>query len=188
MATWTAGTALGSGILISQAWIQNVVNAQKFLAANDTTYGKDLCQMRRTTTQSITASTWTAISFDAEDFDAAGGHNTGTNTSRYTVQASGKYRLTAAITLNYTTGTPTIAGIFRKNASGTGIGGAITGSYTTLNCPSSGQNTIILATTYVALTAGSDWVDVAVWCNGSGITADPSAGAVQMGVEWVGAP
>ena len=187
MATWTAGTALGTGALISQAWVQNVVNAQKFLAANDATYGKDLCQMRRTTSQSLTASTWTAISFDAEDFDAAGGHSTSTNTSRYTAQASGKYRLTAAITFNYTTGTPTLAGIFRKNGSGTGIGGAITGSYTTLNCASSGQNTLILATTYVAL-AATDWVDVAVWCNGSGITLDPSSGAVQMAVEWVGAP
>ena len=186
MATWTAGTALGTGAPISQAWVQNVVNAQKFLAANDATYGKDLCQMRATTSQSLTASTWTAISFDVEDFDVAAGHSTSALTARYTAQASGKYRLTAAITFNYTVGTPTIAGIFRKKASGTGIGGAIDGSYTVLNCASSQKNTLILATTYVAL-ASADWVDVAVWCNGSGITIDPSAGAVQMAVEWVGA-
>ena len=186
MATWTAGTALGTGALISQAWVQNVVNAQKFLAANDATYGKDLCQMQRTTSSSLTASTWTAVSFDAEDFDVANGHDLSAS-ARYTAKAPGKYRLTAAITFNYTVGTPTIAGIFRKNASGTGITGAITGSYTTLNCASSGQNTLILATTYVSL-AATNWVDVAVWCNGSGITIDPNVGAVQMAVEWVGAP
>lgn len=185
MATWTAGTALGTGALISQAWIQNVVNAQKFLAATDTTYGKDLCQMRRTTTQSLTAGSYNAISFNAEDFDVAGGHDTGTNTYRYTAKAAGKYRLTGAATVTWTTAaSPSLQGRFTLN------GTAITGSLVYV-CPGSTTAvTVVMPAVYVSL-AVNDWVSFEVFWpltgGGTGQVVDPTAGAVQMGVEWVGA-
>ena len=188
MATWTAGTALGTGAPISQAWVQNVVNAQKFLAANDATYGKDLCQMRRTTSQTGMASaTWTAISFEAEDFDVANGHSTSTTTNRYTAQAAGKYRLTAAITLSFTSGSVSINGLFRLNGSGFNNTGAIAGSWASMKTGTTTQATLVLPTTYVSLTAGQ-WVDVVIFTDASAPVPDPSAGAVQMAVEWVGAP
>lgn len=47
--------------------------------------------IRQTVAQSLTSSTWTAITFDTEEVDSDGGHSTVTNTSRYTGQTAGWY-------------------------------------------------------------------------------------------------
>lgn len=56
-------------------------------------------KMRNSITQSIANTTATALTWDTEDYDTAGGHSTVTNTSRYTVQTgyAGKYRLNATV-------------------------------------------------------------------------------------------
>lgn len=50
----------------------------------------------RSTTQSVPDATWTAVAFDAEDFDTNTFHDTATNPSRFTVPTgyAGKYRVT----------------------------------------------------------------------------------------------
>lgn len=55
----------------------------------------DYCIMTRTT-QSIANATTTAIAFNAEVIDAAGGHSTVTNNSRYVGQHAGYYRVEAS--------------------------------------------------------------------------------------------
>ncbi|HEX5997276.1 MAG TPA: hypothetical protein VFY84_19220 [Jiangellales bacterium] len=46
---------------------------------------------RQTAAQTLTTSTFTAITLGTEDVDSAGGHSTVTNTSRYTGQYAGWY-------------------------------------------------------------------------------------------------
>lgn len=54
-----------------------------------------LAKMRNSAGQSVANSTPTALTWDTEDFDTAGGHSTSSNTSRYTCQTgtAGKYRV-----------------------------------------------------------------------------------------------
>jgi hypothetical protein len=46
---------------------------------------------RKSAAQSVSSSTWTAISWDVEDLDSDASHSTVTNTSRYTAQTAGWY-------------------------------------------------------------------------------------------------
>lgn len=162
----------------------NTVGDINFLGASGTG-AKDLCQMRRTTTLSLTKGVWTAVPLDAEDFDAANGHSTVTNTHRYTAAAAGKYRLSGAIGFTQSTTTTTVAGQFRKNATATtGTTGAITGSYAVTNVSGTIQ-TLVLPTCYVSLAAG-DWVDMIAY-NGNDTPAIDNAYSCIFTVEWVGA-
>ena len=161
----------------------NTVGDINFLgAAGGTTVAKDLAYLRRTTSQSLTASVWTATLFDAEDIDAANGHSTTTNTSRYTAVAAGKYRITGAVSFTWASGTADFGVGFRKNGSGTGIVGLVSGSTNILYTQPAAAGYIVAPTVYVALAVG-DWVEQIVYCSGT----TPSAAAnTQMGVEWVG--
>ena len=60
---------------------------------DDYTLLKPLARLRQEAAQSVNASTWTALSFGAEDIDTHNGHDNSTNPSRYTVQKEGYYRL-----------------------------------------------------------------------------------------------
>lgn len=80
-----AGTAISSGA-ISDARTYAKIGR-----------GPAPCRVIRTTAQSIGNGGFTAISFDSEDYDADGMHNTVTPT-RITVPVSGVYRLGGAIT------------------------------------------------------------------------------------------
>ena len=163
----------------------NTVADINFLgAAGGSTVAKDLAFLRRTTNQVLTASTWTAISFDAEDIDAANGHSTTTNTSRYTAVAAGKYRFGGGAYFTYSSGTPTIAAGFRLNGSGTGNTGYIVGSLTQMKPSTSTGCSIVLPTTLVSLTAGQ-WVELIVYCDGTSPQIDNSYQPT-MSVEWVG--
>ena len=52
------------------------------------------CKATRSTDMSISATTSTAITWDTEEYDTDGYHSTSSNTSRLTVPAVGKYRVT----------------------------------------------------------------------------------------------
>lgn len=185
MGTFTAATAIPTGGLITSAWMTNTVGDLNFLgAAGGATVAKDLCFMRRTTNQTLTTSTWTAISFDAEDFDAANGHSTSSNTSRYTATASGKYRLGGCAYISYNSGTPAISAGFRLNGSGTGSSGYIAGSLCRVYPATSTAASIVLPTTLVSLTAGN-WVELIVYCDGTSPQVD-NAYQASFSVEWVG--
>jgi len=79
-----------------------------------------------TSTQAVTLNTETPVLFDSEEFDTSAFHDTGSNTSRFTVPAglAGKYRMQAGGILNVTGGEVE----FRKNGTtyirGSGSGSA----------------------------------------------------------------
>jgi hypothetical protein len=54
-------------------------------------------QLRQTVAQAIGSGAFTALTFDSEDYDNRNGHSTSSNTSRYTCQVAGWYRLTGKI-------------------------------------------------------------------------------------------
>jgi hypothetical protein len=59
---------------------------------------------RQTSVQSTTTGVWTALTMDTEEYDSHGGHSIVTNTSRYTCQVAGRYRVSgrAAFAANST--------------------------------------------------------------------------------------
>lgn len=61
---------------------------------------KPAARLRQTSGQTPADNTWTAITFEVEDWDTdpdgIGGHSTVTNTSRYTARYPGLYRLAGA--------------------------------------------------------------------------------------------
>jgi hypothetical protein len=96
LAGLTTVTSPVTGTLISSTTFGIPVANDITVLANPPT-----AKLRNSVTQSITnnVAAGTAITWDTEDFDTAGGHSTVTNTSRYTCQAgyAGKYRLDATV-------------------------------------------------------------------------------------------
>jgi hypothetical protein len=64
------------------------------------------CKVVKTSTQSIPNVTWTALTFQAQDFNIGSLHSTGSNPSRITIQSTGLYVFgaTVASTLNSQSG------------------------------------------------------------------------------------
>ncbi|MFE5140302.1 hypothetical protein ACFRDV_21940 [Streptomyces fagopyri] len=50
-----------------------------------------------TSAQSLSDNVWTSLNLDTEQYDSDNGHSTSTNTSRYTVQVAGTYRVAASV-------------------------------------------------------------------------------------------
>ena len=78
--TWVAGE------IVTAAYMNNTIrDVENYLLAPPLFLG------RQTVAQTLTTGTFTAVTFDAEDVDSAGGHSTSVNTSRYTAQYTGWY-------------------------------------------------------------------------------------------------
>lgn len=186
MATWTASTAIPSGGLITSAWMNNVTGMINFLGAANVSAGKDLFMGRQTTQQTITGGTAvpTALTFGAEDVDVAEGHSIITQTSRYTVKAAGKYRLTGSISIKANQPAQQAVGYYYKN--GSLINTGTKGVFYIVNYASAEQQ-FIMPTVYTSLNTG-DYVELyAYGSNASGFTTDVSMSQSTFGVEWVGA-
>jgi hypothetical protein len=65
------------------------VKVERFLAS----WGPPAAHLRQTTAQTLVNGTWTTVTFGAEDYDNAGGHDPASNTSRYTIKQAGRYQL-----------------------------------------------------------------------------------------------
>lgn len=183
MATWTAATAIPSGGLITSAWMTNVTGAINFLGAASATAGKDLFFARQTVAQTIPNNTVTALTFTTEDIDVANGHSTSTNTSRYTAQASGKYRLTGSIACPaFAAADVNWYGAFYKNGSLLASGAKAMFVTHSIN----NAVTYIMPAYYTTLTASTDYVELVVF-KAVGFNTEISASQSTFGVEWVGA-
>lgn len=83
--TWVAGE-----VVTAPHFNDNIRDVLLYLLA------RPIFQGRQTSAQSIPDNTVTAVTFNAEDVDSAGGHSTSTNTSRYTAVYPGWYRASPA--------------------------------------------------------------------------------------------
>jgi len=109
--------------------------------------------------QSIANATYTAISFDGEDYDTDAFHDNSTNNSRITIPSgkAGKYLVTANISLESGAGNFRIINIY-KNGSGTGDNTVATVS---------GFGTIVVKTVVMNLAVG-DYIQAFVYQNSGG--------------------
>lgn len=56
-----------------------------------------LTQLRKSVTQSVSPATWTALTWDVEDYDALGLHDNATNNTRITAVSAGTLRVSAHV-------------------------------------------------------------------------------------------
>lgn len=188
MATWTAATAIATGNLITSSWMSNTVNAVNFLgAAGGSTVAKDLFFARQGSVQSIGAgAVFTPITFAGEDFDAANGHSTSSNQSRYVVQAAGKYRLMGGVAVAGTV-TDNVTVGYLKSLGGTGTSSLISQAAQNVGVVAGASNTIIYAPTILVSLAAGDYVELATYRGLNGFSTVISGVQSYFGVEWVGA-
>lgn len=76
------------------------------------------CSLSKSASQSISNATFTAITFDVEQFDTDAFHSTSSNTSRITIPSgkAGKYQINGGIQYANTTGGIRYAAIYKNNA------------------------------------------------------------------------
>jgi len=183
VATWTAATAIPTGQLITSSWMTNTVNAINFLgAAGGSTVAKDLFFARQGTGQALTVTTGNVLTFGGEDFDTANGHSTATNTSRYTVQAAGKYRLTGGVAIPSSAAQQTVRAAFYKNGSALSEAAKCYIAISNVGFP----QTIVMPTVYASL-AVNDYIEIHAIPYAAGFTTEVTNSQSFFGVEWIGA-
>ena len=176
------------------AGLQSVTTPVTLTAISSTTFGipvannltvlanPPLAKMRNSTNQSIPNTTDTALTWDTEDFDTAGGHSTVSNTSRYTCQSgyAGKYLVRCTVFYAASAG-----GTFRD------VWFAINGTNVTGSSgralPASATILSVTAETIVTLTVG-DYVEAFTRHDSGGalLTATPFArGQSFFEVQWI---
>lgn len=102
---WSAGTQYAPGDVVVYGGITYLaVNPSLGVAPPfSVPFITPTCRVYRTTAQSITSGTPTAISFDAERFDTDAIHDLVTNPTRLTCRTAGKYLITGAMEWGATT-------------------------------------------------------------------------------------
>ncbi|MFB7171079.1 hypothetical protein ACFCYM_09690 [Streptomyces sp. NPDC056254] len=133
--------------------------------------------LKQTVSQSIPNATWGIITFDTEDVDTYGGHSTSVNTSRYTCQFAGWYR---------------VGGRAAFAANATGSRGArvhINANYIPGAATLTGAGTLsgIPQTDHILYLNVGDYVEIAGGHNSGGAlsTAVTFESASMMYVEWI---
>ncbi|MCX5197232.1 hypothetical protein OOK31_25595 [Streptomyces sp. NBC_00249] len=133
--------------------------------------------LQQTVVQSIANGVWGVITFDTEIKDTYGGHSTVTNTSRYTVQLAGTYRVTGrAAFANNATGSRGA----RIHKNGVFIQGAA-------NLAGAGTLAGISEASHLLDLAVGDYVEVAGGQNSGGSLSTSFSGeaASMMYIEWI---
>ncbi|MEV7584383.1 hypothetical protein [Streptomyces erythrochromogenes] len=136
-----------------------------------------LAVLYQTVVQSVPNGTWGVITFDAEIVDTYGGHSTSSNTSRYTCQYAGWYRVggRAAFDPNSTGSRGS-----RVHINGNYIRGAAT-------LGGAGNLSGIPYTEHILYLQPGDYVEIAGGQNSGGSlsTANANEAASYMYVEWI---
>lgn len=136
-----------------------------------------LAVLFQTVVQSVPNGTWGVLTFDSEVVDTYGGHSTSSNTSRYTCQYAGWYRVggRAAFDINATGSRGArvhINGAYIRGAATLGAAGNLNG---------------IPYTEHVLYLQVGDYVEIAGGQNSGGAlsTANVNEAASYMYVEWI---
>jgi hypothetical protein len=154
---------------IQAAWgnaVASLINELRTAVTALTTL--EQARVRQSVAQSLTTSTWTALTFTSEDLDTASGHSTVSNTSRYTVVTGGAFLLSGGCGFsNNVTG---VRGVrWAKN------GTAINGSESVAAATPAIGNRVAARVIVVSLVA-SDYVELEAF-QSSGAGLNTSAGS-----------
>ncbi|MFG2617818.1 hypothetical protein ACGFXC_09315 [Streptomyces sp. NPDC048507] len=138
---------------------------------------KPIAILQQTITQSVANGAWGVITFDTEITDPNNGHSTSSNTSRYTCQYAGWYRITGRAAFA-TNGTGSRGCRIHKN--GSFIQGAA-------NLAGAGTLNGISEVSHVLFLNVSDYVEVAGGQNSGGALSTSFSGeaASMMYVDWI---
>lgn len=141
-------------------------------------------QLYRSAALSLSNSTWTLLSFDAETYDTDVMHDNATNPSRLVIKTAGYYRLAGAISYaNNNTGTRDYS--IRLNAAGSVSGGTEVFGLT-IDPPSAGQGVCVLPPLTVAL-AVNDYIEAFGYqSSGGSLTVMTGASNTFLQAELVG--
>jgi hypothetical protein len=99
-----------SGEFVVASYMNGIRDALNFLLQ------PPLCVAKQTVIQSISTA-WAPVTMDAEDIDRDGGHSVASNTSRYTGQTPGWYRIDGTISWSANTSGMRGVSIWVNNAS-----------------------------------------------------------------------
>lgn len=150
--TWVAGSVLTAAQLNSTARD----------GGNFWLTVKPACRVRQTVVQSIPNSAYTAITYDAEDYDNDGMHSTSTNTSRITCVTPGRYIIVAADSVAVSaTGIRIIQVRTTLAASGTRVGAS-------LLVPAQGTTNADLSTAWSDYLFAGDYFEAILFQNSGG--------------------
>ncbi|MFD3717282.1 hypothetical protein [Streptomyces sp. NPDC058674] len=117
-----------------------------------------LAVLAQTSVQSIPNATWGVITFDSEIIDSYSGHSTVSNTSRYTCQVAGTYRITGRVSFAVN-GSGSRGARVHKNGNFL-IGGA--------NLLGAGTLNGVIEVSHILTLAVSDYVEIAGGHNSGG--------------------
>ncbi|MGW5852080.1 hypothetical protein ACWFQ8_29740 [Streptomyces sp. NPDC055254] len=136
-----------------------------------------LAILYQTVVQSVPNGTWGVITFDSEEVDTYSGHSTSVNTSRYTCQYAGWYRVSvrAAFDVNATGSRGA-----RIHLNGNYIRGGATlgGAGTLTGCPQSTHTLYLVPGDYIEGAGGQN-------SGGALSTAYVNEAGSRMEVEWI---
>lgn len=100
MAYTAPTTRITGDVITSGHWNTDLTSNIAWLATD-----KPMVRANNAGTQSISNNSWTALTFDSEDFDNATIHSTSSNTSRLTFATAGKYLVGGASVSGQASGT-----------------------------------------------------------------------------------
>lgn len=135
--------------------------------------------LHKSANQSINLTTWTAVTWDSEQYDSDGGHSDSTNNSRYTVQTAGWWEFHARIMFNTAAGGDRGAR-FLKNGAGNPFGEHASGSSTSVNDA---------GTHGWALLSVGDYIETQAYQGASGslsVAATFDSSPTFMTAKWIG--
>lgn len=162
-----------SGEVISETKLDSISTVLDYLAA------PPLAILGRSSNQSISASTYTAVEWNTETYDTVAGHSTVTNTSRYTAVYPGLYKVSAAVPFVANTEAYKLHCYFQHSTGTEYFGGAL---FKSTNATNPGVN----GSAIIPLNVG-EYMEVYVWHNKSGVSSIDSSyhGGPRWYIQWV---
>lgn len=136
---------------------------------------------RQTVTQAVATGIFTAITFGSEDVDNYNGHSTAVNTSRYTSQLAGWYKMTGKIAWN---GSAT-----GRRGCDWRVNGAIVGGSQMIYAAGTASAVQLPAATMEIFLNAGDYIELFGYQeSGGSLSTDVSFSGVHsyMGARWVG--
>jgi hypothetical protein len=189
MATWTQATAIPQGQLITAAWMSNIVNDVNLLGASGSSSRDFFYGIQQTSQTLSTANNFVTFGASSEIVDKANGHDTASQTTRYTIQAAGYYRVQAKIGTQLSSGTPSyIYSAIYKTVSGGSTPVIVPGSATYATVSTVRPIIAVLPAVIIQCAVG-DYLQLLAKTDAGTIETTNGGGAdgSTLLVEWVGA-
>jgi hypothetical protein len=170
-------TEVPGDFITSALWNAQVLATMQWLFGTGASSGVPRFSGYASTAQAFaTGTSYSPLNLDAEVYDSEGGHSTTTNSSRYTVQVPGLYRITAQ-------------SAFAVNSSGAravaiGVNGTASKACQGAPPPSNSWSNQVTWETYLNV---GDFVEAMTWQNSGGALSTVTGGmGPSLSVWWIG--